>query len=153
MKAFPSFILGVLVGLAAYWLFSIKEVRRAATDARENMATNAANVGVIFNDSIDAERIKEEMERTGRVIREKVKVAGNAIADATANARITSAIKTKLIGDSGLSAFQINVDTTEGVVTLSGSVSSPEEISKAVQMAWETDGVIKVISTIQIKPK
>src|SRR4029077_8547180 len=102
-------------------------------------------------DTFDSGKIKDELSRTGKVIREKTRQAGDAIADATANARITAAIKTKLVADSGLSAFKIDVDTTDGVVTLSGTVSSYEEIAKAINLALETDGVHKVVSTLQVK--
>jgi osmotically-inducible protein OsmY len=37
-------------------------------------------------------------------------------------------------------------------VTLSGTVSSREEINKAVKTAAETEGVRQVISTLQVKP-
>ena len=79
--------------------------------------------------------------------------AGHAIADATADARITAAIKAKLVASRDLSALNISVNTTAGVVTLSGHVSSPENISKAMLLAMETDGVREVISTLQVKAK
>ena len=75
-----------------------------------------------------------------------------AITDATANARITGTIKTKLIEEPGLSALKIDVDTTDGVVTLSGTVASYDEIAKAMRLAWETEGVHKVVSSLQVKP-
>jgi len=55
--------------------------------------------------------------------------------------------------DTGLPAFSINVDTSDGVVTLSGTVSSHEEIAKAMKLAMESDGVHKVISILQVKAK
>jgi len=79
--------------------------------------------------------------------------AGHAIADATADARITGAIKTKLLASRDLSALNISVNTTTGVVTLSGTVASPEHISKAILLAMETSGVREVVSTLQVKPK
>ena len=45
------------------------------------------------------------------------------------------------------------MNTTEGVVTLSGSVNSAEDISKAMLLAMDTDGVREVISTLQVKGK
>ncbi len=87
------------------------------------------------------------------MIREKAREAGNAISDATANARITAAIKAKLFAEPGVSALSINVDTNDGLVTLSGTVSSHEQIAKAIKIAMETDGVTKVISTLQVKSK
>ncbi|HXG47641.1 MAG TPA: BON domain-containing protein, partial [Methylomirabilota bacterium] len=73
--------------------------------------------------------------------------------DAAANARITAAIKGKYLREAGLAALNINVDTTDGLVTLSGTASSSEEIARATQLALETDGVHKVISTIQLKSR
>jgi len=62
----------------------------------------------------------------------------------------TLAIKTKLVAEPGLSALAINVDTTDGLVTLSGKVDSYEQIAKAVKLALDTEGVHKVISTLQV---
>lgn len=100
---------------------------------------------------IDTDQIKEELARTSMVVREKAKQAGSAIADATANARTTGAIKAKLIAEPGLSAFNINVDTTDGLVTLTGTVNSPDDVARAVRLALDTEGVYKVISTLQVK--
>jgi hypothetical protein len=97
--------------------------------------------------------IKEDLAKTGQVVRRKARDAGNAIADATSDARTTAAIKGKLLTHRELSSLSISVDTTGGVVTLSGWVSSMEEISKAMLLAMETEGVREVISTLQVKPK
>jgi len=85
------------------------------------------------------------------VIRRKAREAGQAISDATADARLTGIIKGKLMANKDLSAMSISVNTTDGVVTLSGSVNSTEDISKAVMIAMETDGVREVISTLQVR--
>ena len=50
------------------------------------------------------------------------------------------------------SAVAISVSTTDGVVTLSGSASSPENIRRAMTLAYETDGVNQVVSTLLVKP-
>jgi osmotically-inducible protein OsmY len=97
--------------------------------------------------------IKDELARTGRVVRREAREAGQAIADATADARVTGTIKAKLLASRDLSARDISVNTTGGVVTLSGSVTSSENIGKAILLAMETDGVREVISTLQVKPK
>src|SRR6185503_4376943 len=119
--------------------------------ARESVREPAHDAEPVVK--VNTEKIKEELARTGQVIREKARKAGDTIADATANARTTGAIKTKLVGDTGLSAFKIDVDTSDGVVTLSGTVSSPEEIASAMQLAMEAEGVHRVVSTLQVKAK
>jgi osmotically-inducible protein OsmY len=96
--------------------------------------------------------ISNELARTGRVIRQQAHEAGQVISDATTDARITAAIKAKLVRDPDLSAWNISVNTTDGVVTLSGTASSAANIGKAVFLAVETEGVHQVISTVQVKP-
>jgi hyperosmotically inducible protein len=153
MKIFVSFLAGVLVGVAGHWYFTQPGGKAGMADAKESVREGAAQVGRSLSETFSADNIKEELARTGKVIREKTKQAGAAIADATANARTTGAIKSKLVQDSGLAAFKIDVDTTDGVVTLSGTVATHEEIARAMKIAWDTDGVNKVVSTLQVKPK
>jgi hyperosmotically inducible periplasmic protein len=98
------------------------------------------------------ENIRSELTSTGKVIRRKSEAMGHAISDAAADARITGAIKAKLVADPELSAVAISVSTTDGCVTLSGSASSPENIRRAMTLAYETDGVTQVVSTLLIKP-
>jgi osmotically-inducible protein OsmY len=152
MKGFLCFLLGLILGVAGHWYLTQSTSRGTAAQVKEEVHSTATNLGQSFKKTFDADKINDELARTGRVIREKAKQAGDVVADATANARITGTIKTKLVQDSGLAAFKIDVDTTDGVVTLSGTVSSPEEIARAVDLALETDGVYRVVSTLQVKP-
>ena len=154
-KIIFGFILGIAAGAWGYWYFEQKQNRQTLVDVKDSVVSGAGKVKDAIQDKvgeITSEDIKRELERTSMVVREKTKKAGAAISDATANARTTTAVKSKLIAEPGLSAFSINVDTTDGLVTLSGTVSSHDEIAKAVRIALETDGVHKVISTMQVKP-
>ena len=151
MKTFLSFLAGVLIGVAGYWYLSQSKFEGKVADTKQSDQNGGTNTVRSHKETFNADTIKEELSRTGKVIREKARKAGEAISDATANARITAAIKSKLIQDSGLSAFKIDVDTTDGVVTLSGTVSSHDQIEKAINLAMETEGVYKVVSTLQIK--
>jgi len=100
-----------------------------------------------------SEDIKDELARGGQVVRRKASEAGKAIADATADARTTAAIKARLVASRDLSALDISVNTTAGVVTLAGPVSSLDQVSKAMLLAMETEGVREVISTLQVRPR
>ena len=46
----------------------------------------------------------------------------------------------------------VTVTVAGGVVTLSGTVRSDEELARAIQLAVATDGVQRVVSTVQKKP-
>jgi osmotically-inducible protein OsmY len=72
--------------------------------------------------------------------------AGNAIGDAA----ITSGVKTKFLADSSVSGLKIDVDTANGVVTLTGTVPSRAEADRAVSMARETSGVTRVVDNLRV---
>ncbi len=95
--------------------------------------------------------IKDELSRTGKVLRRQASEFGVAVANATSDAAITAKIKAKYAIDRDLSAFGISVNTTDGRVTLAGNVTSHQQIGKAMLIALETDGVREVNSTLQVK--
>ena len=65
---------------------------------------------------------------------------------------ITTRVKTALINDPVVGASRIDVDTSNGVVTLSGRVKSKEEEEKAIAVARSIRGVSDVKSSLQIQP-
>ena len=60
------------------------------------------------------------------------------------DAVITTAVKTRLLEDPLVKGLKIDVDTREGVVFLTGSVTSAKEIDRAVEIARATDHVREV---------
>lgn len=148
MRMLLGLVLGVIIGVGIYSYLSQSRSSHRIVVTDQNTSTNPEPW---IRTPLNKDRLKDELDRTGQVIREKARKAGEVIADATANGRITAEIKAKLIKDSGLAAFKIDVNTTDGVVTLSGAVSSYDQISHAIDIAMEVDGVVKVISTLQVK--
>ena len=71
---------------------------------------------------------------------------GEELDDAT----LTTRVEAKLTGDSEVSAFNVDVDTNEGVVRLSGEVEKPEARAEAEKLTRETEGVRSVINDITI---
>src|SRR5687767_1003171 len=63
------------------------------------------------------------------------------VACAQTDAGITTNVKTKMAADDTVKAYQIDVDTANGVVTLTGAVDSPAAKEQAVVIARGTDGV------------
>lgn len=84
------------------------------------------------------------VNKTSEVAQNVNKSVGPTINDAT----ITARIKAKLLADS---ITGTTVDTTDGVVTLTGAVASDEQKVKAEKHAQETDGVKSVKNELVIK--
>jgi hyperosmotically inducible protein len=64
---------------------------------------------------------------------------------------VTTAVKNKLAADPTTSAARINVDTSNGVVTLSGEVPTAAEKSEAERLARNTQGVTQVVNNISVE--
>lgn len=153
---FISFLFGIVVGAAVVWLYLDRSRKVDVEYSRARVAEGAERVkegvseklqGLSFN----TDEIKDELSKSGKVVRKKTKELGTALADKTSDARITAAIKGKYAVESDVSAINISVSTTEGVVTLAGTANSPEEIAKAMRLALEVDGTREVISALQLK--
>jgi hyperosmotically inducible periplasmic protein len=82
---------------------------------------------------------------------QKTAEAGKKVADKTDDATTTSAIKMKFAADKTVDAFDINVDTKDGNVTLTGTVNTKAEADKAVALAKSVEGVKSVTPKLTIK--
>ena len=87
----------------------------------------------------------EARRKAGDATRETSNVMGDA--------GITAAIKTKMLTDSTVSGLKIDIDTTDGVVTLKGDVASAVEQKRAIEIAKGTDGVKSVKDQLKIVKK
>ncbi|MDF3056933.1 MAG: hypothetical protein K0R17_1148 [Rariglobus sp.] len=161
MKSLLIFLLGAVVGAFAYSLYLNRDTpsRASAPAATSNpppadtrtFGEKAADTTTHLKDSLVTKAqdwhlmpddIKRELQQGGKIVREKAGVAGGKIADA----RIITVIKAKYVLDRDLSAMDINVDATNGNVTLTGAVSSVDLVAKAIYHAMDTDGVVNVTS-------
>ena len=66
------------------------------------------------------------------------------VADKTADAWITTKVKSEFATTEGVSFTDISVDTRDGVVSLSGTVGSGAEVDRAKQVAMGVKGVKSV---------
>jgi hyperosmotically inducible protein len=77
----------------------------------------------------------------------KVKKAGKAITDAS----ITTAVKTRLMKDKVARGTSIDVETENGVVTISGTVSTDDDKTRIGDLVRHTTGVKRVINNLMVK--
>ena len=98
---------------------------------------------------------------TGRVDSQKAKEVGAEVGAKTADAAnragailnegaLTAKIKSKMALDDLVRARTIDVTTSGQVVTLSGTVASEAERTRALQLARETAGVTQVVDRLTV---
>jgi hypothetical protein len=94
-----------------------------------------------------SERAGEKMDRAATDMSREADKAGDKMSDAA----ITAKVKTAIIAEPGLKAMQIDVDTVNGVVTLTGTVDAPQLIDQARQVAQSVEGVKSVNNRLTVK--
>lgn len=104
---------------------------------------------VTLTGTVDTARAKTRAGDIARLEKGVFQVMDNITVNPAApppptDASLTASVKAKLAADSTLSGLKINVDTLDGVVTLSGEVKSQTEKEAAVRFARDTAGVREV---------
>jgi Cu/Ag efflux protein CusF len=82
----------------------------------------------------------------GGVIAAHARTIGEVIDDT----RITAEVMAKLAADSPATLSKVNVKSESGIVTLTGTVDSPEKRARAAQIASDVDGVKGLVNNIQV---
>jgi osmotically-inducible protein OsmY len=140
------FLIGAIAGgyaMRAYDKGDSGQFNRTATSARDTTSEQLRRWHLTSDD------IKDDLARTGQVVRANARVAGERISDA----RILTVIKAKYVLDRDLSARDIAVEVNDGDVALAGTVPSTELIGKAVALALDTDGVRHVAARLVALPR
>lgn len=78
---------------------------------------------------------------------------GRTVGEALDDTTITTRVKTAMLNDPVVGGLGIDVDTSKGVVTLSGRVRSPAEREQAITLARRVNGVTEVKDALQVIPE
>jgi osmotically-inducible protein OsmY len=114
-----------------------ESAEQTARDAKEKTEDAAHDAKVKTEGAAHDAKVKSER-------------AADKTGEAITDAAITSEVKTKFLAEPGVSGLNINVDTNDHVVTLSGTVKSKAEADKAMRIARESKGVKRVVSHLKI---
>lgn len=167
MKFAITLLLGVVLGAGGLFLYqqagetpaareierqvneiSTRVVDEASETASDVQATVAPKLAAL---QLRAADLREELEGSGRIVRRRAQELQASAVSAAADAKATLVINGKLAADPELSALAVDVNTTNGHVTLSGAAPSLGAIGRAILLAMETDGVEQVTSTLQVR--
>ena len=96
-----------------------------------------------------AEEVARNVNGVRRVVND-IQVGEKSMTQTVDDKFITTKIKSKLTVNGDINPFNIDVDTVNGVVTLSGRVAKPEAKAEAERLARETEGVREVRNNITV---
>jgi len=134
-------------------------VNAAAATSPENLREEAREradaAGDSIRDGVDAtknaaERGAEATKGVAGDAAERVGTAAERTGDVISDAAVTTAVKSKFLADTSTPGLKIDVDTKDGVVTLSGTVRTRAEADRAVSLARDTNGVKRVVNNLKV---
>lgn len=100
--------------------------------------------GAINSTEQAAQEARQDMSSAATEIKREGEQAAQSVADAASDMAITAKVKTALAADDQLSALKIEVDTVQGVVSLSGPAPSADAAERATVLARAVEGVTAV---------
>jgi osmotically-inducible protein OsmY len=129
-KTILILLLGILIGVLGWRYYQ-----------RTYHPTVAQRTGELVD------RTKETAAGTTQQAATTAKELGGQLGDAG----IIALIKGRFLLDRDLSALTISVECTNGQVTLKGTVTAPELVKRAADIARQTKGVTAVTSHLAVK--
>jgi len=123
----------------------------AVDKSKEKVGDAAEKTGEAIGTA--AKATGKAVETAGEKTKETTTAAGKKTGEVVTDASITTAVKTKLLGDGETPGLKINVDTEDGVVTLHGDVANAEARAEAVRLARTTKGVKRVVDKLTVGGK
>lgn len=134
-------VVAILAVVGAYFLgYRLKDGVISGPEGRP-----VATTGTL--PEVDTAKARE----TGAAIGEKVAAGANEAQRALTEMALQGKIKSKMALDDLVKAADINIDSANGVVILTGTVRSEAERTRAVQLARETDGVKSVTDRLVVR--
>ena len=118
-----------------------------ATDSQKAEAARVAKVSGVVRVDNDL-KVDKDVDRT---LAERAKSGLTKKGEAITDAWITAKVKWFYVGEYSLKGSDITVDTTNHVVTLTGTVATAAGKARAVELAQETDGVSRVDDRLVVK--
>lgn len=130
-----------------------EEAHKLAHEARQEARALDHNIKDAVNGTGGAQSGGSEADRKLRRGGEDLKAAGSEAAVKLDHAALITKVKAKLANDVGLSTVtSVDVDASGHVVTLRGTVSSPEQKQQAEIAARQVSGVNRVINDLEVQP-
>jgi hypothetical protein len=93
----------------------------------------------------------ERAREVGAEVGERAATAAGEARRALNDGSITAKIKAKMALDDSVKALDVDVDTNGTTVTVSGTVDTPAQHERVLQLARETAGVSEVVDRVHVR--
>lgn len=130
-----NFKMALPASLIAFSMLTIAGCSEAETEKAESKAENAM------------QETQDKAQKAKSYTEEKAEDAGEYVDDAV----ITTKVKAIIFEDDNLSSMDINVETSNGIVQLSGFVEDEADIDTAENLAATVKGVKDIENDIQVR--
>ena len=134
---------------ATYGLFVFLALGTAGAVTTSTVLAQATTTSTKGEIKKAGKKTKKAVKTTGEAAKEGVSKTGEVITDGW----ITTRVHSKFVDEKLLKGSNIDVDTKDHVVTLSGTVTSAAGRARAVAEAKKVEGVHKVVDHLTIGPK
>jgi len=132
--------------------FHRAEAERHLDQAGRDLGSGAKELGQAL--AHGAKEVGKEVapvaREAGQQLKEAGREVGQKVGPSLSDAAITARIKAKLLADSSMNGSDVNVDTSEGQVTLTGRVASSGQKVTAEKVALDTAGVRRVVNNLTV---
>jgi hyperosmotically inducible protein len=93
-----------------------------------------------------------DVAEAGKAVAGDLEQAAETVRDTSEDAILTAKVKTALALSKSAPAFDVDVDSENGTVTLTGTLPSNEARAAVLEIARDTSGVLEVVDRIQLDP-
>jgi len=113
---------------------------KGANDVVDDIVVNRNAAGTSGAAAPKGESFSDDVQGAAHDAKVKTEKAADKTGEVITDAAITSEVKTQFLAKPGVPGLKIDVDTKDGVVTLSGTVKDKAEVDKAVSIASKRQG-------------
>lgn len=106
---------------------------------------------ILAGGAMAEETLGQKVDRIADTTGTKIDSSANKASDYMSDSAVTAKVKSALLEDKSITSSDISVETSKGVVTLSGFVGSQALSTRAVEIATQVEGVQSVSDKLQVK--
>ena len=129
----------------------VAEARDAAHEAKKDAKRESKEAARDTKDA--AHEAKHDAKHASDKAVQKSRDTAGTVGETVTDGWITTKVKSSYVGEDALEGSDIDVDTNDGVVTLTGTVASQAGRARAVAIAKQIEGVKSVKDELKIQKK